>query len=258
MIEPEVDLLALTKFKHKRIYDAGRVCGFRELAQLIGVGYGLLLQYAALTENPFSVRGGYRRSAQKIAEYFGEPAEVLFPASLYALNFPKEIARSFSSQQIVPMLEARGMTAPALLEENIAHQETHAALEAALDTLRPHHRRVMRMRFGFDGEDGKPRTLEEVSEAMHLGVERIRQIENKALEKLRHPVRADRLMPYAHALGYAMGTEEREPLPTHITLPKLRCKCDWRGLVCTRWKHKDKYHFDHRTGTSFVLPEKLT
>ncbi len=67
-------------------------------------------------------------------------------------------------------------------------------LEDVLDTLTPREEKVLRLRFGLD--DGRPRTLEEVGQ--HFGVtrERIRQIEAKALRKLRHPMRSKRLKDY--------------------------------------------------------------
>jgi RNA polymerase primary sigma factor len=57
-----------------------------------------------------------------------------------------------------------------------------------LKYLNPREERIIRMRFGF--EDGNPRTLEEVGEAFDVTRERIRQIEAKALRKLRHPSRS--------------------------------------------------------------------
>jgi len=67
-------------------------------------------------------------------------------------------------------------------------------LEDVLDTLSAREEKVLRLRFGLD--DGRSRTLEEVGQ--HFGVtrERIRQIEAKALRKLRHPMRSKRLRDY--------------------------------------------------------------
>ncbi len=67
-------------------------------------------------------------------------------------------------------------------------------LEDVLDTLSSREEKVLRLRFGLD--DGRSRTLEEVGQ--HFGVtrERIRQIEAKALRKLRHPMRSKRLRDY--------------------------------------------------------------
>lgn len=64
----------------------------------------------------------------------------------------------------------------------------------ALDVLSEREQKVLRMRFGFD--DGKPKTLEEVGQEFQVTRERIRQIEGKALRKLRHPSRSRRLRDY--------------------------------------------------------------
>lgn len=76
-------------------------------------------------------------------------------------------------------------TAKAILREKI---------EEALDLLTPRERDVLKMRFGLD--DGYPHTLEEVGKHFQVTRERIRQIEAKALKKLRHPSRNSRLRDY--------------------------------------------------------------
>ncbi len=67
-------------------------------------------------------------------------------------------------------------------------------LEGVLDTLTPREEKVLRLRFGLD--DGRSRTLEEVGQYFGVTRERIRQIEAKALRKLRHPMRSKRLKDY--------------------------------------------------------------
>lgn len=63
-----------------------------------------------------------------------------------------------------------------------------------LDTLTPREKRVLQMRFGIG--NGKPKTLEEVGKEFDVTRERIRQIEAKALRKLRHPSRSKKLKDY--------------------------------------------------------------
>ncbi|MDN5345216.1 MAG: polymerase primary sigma factor [Clostridia bacterium] len=67
-------------------------------------------------------------------------------------------------------------------------------LEEVMDTLTPREKRVLRLRFGLD--DGRARTLEEVGQEFGVTRERIRQIEAKALRKLRHPSRSKKLKDY--------------------------------------------------------------
>jgi len=67
-------------------------------------------------------------------------------------------------------------------------------LISVLDTLTPREEKVLRLRFGLD--DGRARTLEEVGKEFNVTRERIRQIEAKALRKLRHPSRSKKLKDY--------------------------------------------------------------
>jgi RNA polymerase primary sigma factor len=70
----------------------------------------------------------------------------------------------------------------------------HNEVEDILDTLTPRERRVLQLRFGLI--DGHQRTLEEVGKRFGVTRERIRQIEAKALRKLRHPSRSKKLRDY--------------------------------------------------------------
>lgn len=67
-------------------------------------------------------------------------------------------------------------------------------LTEVLDTLTPREEKVLRLRFGLD--DGRARTLEEVGKVFNVTRERIRQIEAKALRKLRHPSRSKKLKDF--------------------------------------------------------------
>ena len=67
-------------------------------------------------------------------------------------------------------------------------------IEDVMQTLTPREAKVLKLRFGL--EDGKARTLEEVGKEFDVTRERIRQIEAKALRKLRHPSRSKKLRDY--------------------------------------------------------------
>src|SRR5438552_3076921 len=75
-----------------------------------------------------------------------------------------------------------------------SHQLLKEQVEGVLDSLTPRERRVLQLRFGL--EDGRSRTLEEVGRDFNVTRERIRQIEAKALRKMRHPSRSRKLKDY--------------------------------------------------------------
>jgi len=79
-------------------------------------------------------------------------------------------------------------------EEDVSKNLLREDLEAVLETLTPRERDVVRMRFGFD--DGNMKTLEQIGSMFSVTRERIRQIEAKALRKLRHPNRTSTLREY--------------------------------------------------------------
>jgi RNA polymerase primary sigma factor len=88
-------------------------------------------------------------------------------------------------------IEDRGALAPAEAATNLLLKEQVAAV---LNSLTGRERRVLQLRFGL--EDDRARTLEEVGKEFNVTRERIRQIEAKALRKLRHPSRSRKLRDY--------------------------------------------------------------
>ncbi|MBP0622486.1 RNA polymerase sigma factor RpoD [Cupriavidus consociatus] len=89
------------------------------------------------------------------------------------------------------MIEDVSASSPA---EAAIHANMRAAIDEALDGLSPREAKVLRMRFGLDTTSD--RTLEEVGKQFDVTRERIRQIEIKAMRKLMHPSRADKLRPF--------------------------------------------------------------
>ncbi|WP_199249582.1 RNA polymerase sigma factor RpoD [[Phormidium] sp. ETS-05] len=79
-------------------------------------------------------------------------------------------------------------------EDQVAKNLLREDLETVLDTLSPRERDVLRLRYGLD--DGRMKTLEEIGQIFNVTRERIRQIEAKALRKLRHPNRNSILKEY--------------------------------------------------------------
>jgi RNA polymerase primary sigma factor len=88
--------------------------------------------------------------------------------------------------QVGDFIEDQSSVSPA---ERVIHSNARDVAGDVLQTLSPREEKVIRLRFGLDA-DGRERTLEEVGEDFNVTRERIRQIEVKALRKLRHPSRA--------------------------------------------------------------------
>ncbi|PWG00776.1 RNA polymerase sigma factor RpoD [Levilactobacillus bambusae] len=88
-------------------------------------------------------------------------------------------------------IEDTDATSPA---DHAAYELLKEQLESVLDTLTDREENVLRLRFGLD--DGRTRTLEEVGKVFGVTRERIRQIEAKALRKLRHPSRSKQLKDF--------------------------------------------------------------
>ncbi|PYU18971.1 MAG: RNA polymerase sigma factor RpoD [Acidobacteria bacterium] len=92
------------------------------------------------------------------------------------------------SSHLGDFIEDKGVASPSDAAIKLNLKEQTASL---LKTLTPREERIIKMRFGL--EDGSEHTLEEVGNSFEVTRERIRQIEAKALRKLRHPSRSDRL-----------------------------------------------------------------
>src|SRR5699024_11443478 len=91
-----------------------------------------------------------------------------------------------------------------------------------LDSLTPRESKVLRMRFGI--EMSTDQTLEEVGKQFDVTRERIRQIEAKALRKLRHPSRADKLKSFLRSEEHTSELQSRFDLVCRLLLEKKKEK----------------------------------
>ncbi|EEG78732.1 RNA polymerase sigma factor RpoD [Dethiobacter alkaliphilus] len=146
-----------------------------------------------------------RVSRQLVQELGREPA----PDEIaHVMNISEERVREILkiAQEPVSLETPIGEEDDSHLGDFIEDQDVQAPAEAAafellkeqlddvLETLTPREKKVLTLRFGL--EDGRSRTLEEVGQVFGVTRERIRQIEAKALRKLRHPMRSKRLKDY--------------------------------------------------------------
>ena len=79
------------------------------------------------------------------------------------------------------------------LDEIIERKALRKTLDKLLETFTPREQEIIRLRFGFDG---MPQTLEEVGQFFNITRERVRQIENKCIRRLRHPSKAKKIRDF--------------------------------------------------------------
>ena len=133
---------------------------------------------------------GHEPTVEEIAEYLGVPVDKIREA-MRAAQEPVSLETPIGEEEdshLGDFIPDDSMVTPqeAALQTMVKEQ-----LDSVLSTLTPREEKVIRLRFGLD--DGRPRTLEEVGEVFDVTRERIRQIEAKALRKLRHPSRSKKL-----------------------------------------------------------------
>lgn len=136
----------------------GREPTSEEIAKEMGIPEQRVIEILKISQDPVSLETPIGEEEDSHLGDFIEDEQALAPTDIVASNLLKE--------QLIKVL----------------------------DTLTPREEKVLRLRYGLD--DGKPRTLEEVGKEFNVTRERIRQIEAKALRKLRHPSRSKRLKEF--------------------------------------------------------------
>ena len=136
---------------------------------------------------------GREPTPEEIGEYMGIPAEKVVEIQKIAQD-PVSLETPIGEEEdshLVDFIEDTKTIAPV---DMAAQSMLREQLIAALHKLTPREEKVIRLRYGLD--DGRQRTLEEVGKEFNVTRERIRQIEAKALRKLRNPSKSKKLRDY--------------------------------------------------------------
>ena len=134
---------------------------------------------------------GREPTPEELAQHTGVPARkvrLILESSRKPLSLETPIG---DDSELGDFLEDKGAESP---NDNLITQDLTTQVERALSTLSPKEKEILRLRFGI-GEAGE-HTLEEVGRRFSVTRERIRQIETKALRKLRHPLRGRALRAF--------------------------------------------------------------
>jgi RNA polymerase primary sigma factor len=152
-----------------------------------------------------------------VMEYGYEPSNEELAEALGTSSGKVQMALEYSREPISLDMEIGsdgGATVGEYIEDptaedpsqHISFVHLREQIKQVLDSLSPKEREIVVMRFGLD--DGRIKTLKEIGESFNISRERVRQIETKALSKLKHPSRAHQLMAWREERSEAFGTEE--------------------------------------------------
>ena len=167
----------LRKFDNKVAYNKNE----KELRPFIGILFQIdTCKYFA----PLSSPKPKHKNMKNTLDFFK-----IKDGELGAVNFNNMIPVNENNYSLVD-LNKETLTIAELKYQKLLREQ----LEEVMKTLTPREAKVLKLRFGL--EDGKSRTLAEVGREFNVTRERIRQIEAKALRKLRHPSRSKKLKDY--------------------------------------------------------------
>ena len=157
-----------------------------EAAKACGVSLQPLFHWLAFKSYP------RENKRMDVSIVLGVPEETIFPEEIEGFRVTKQPeAVSFGREEAV----ALGLCAPEADPEQIAIQESlQESLQGAMQGLREREKLVLKLRYGLEEEE--PRSLRDVGVILGVTTERIRQIEARALSKLRHPSRSIPLRTY--------------------------------------------------------------
>ncbi len=173
----------------KRIEDAGykTVGEFCRLNQELNKDTSRVGDIINMKISPLGADGNFRPVVYRISEVLDCMPEDLFSDTQMHAAIESN-RRTFQVNEAEMHFMLANSPDQKLLEEIVAEDEKHEAVNEMLETLTPREEKVINLRFGLNGN--QEHTLKAVADIFEVGIERIRQIEAKALRKLRHPSRS--------------------------------------------------------------------
>lgn len=165
--------------------------------------YPILKEYGYIEESELLTNKSVRELLQRKLSLTNEQTEDILNAAIPFLSFEEWYSMFFEKKDVFEKHKAEWgeeslmpdeLIVESDLEERIMKTMLKEQLEEALETLTDREREVLALRYGL--LDGREKTLEEVGTAFNVTRERIRQIEAKALRKLRHPSRSRKLRDF--------------------------------------------------------------
>ena len=154
---------------------------------------GTIGEFVNLKRSPLDSKGQFLQVIEKMCDILLCSPEDLF-SEVQLTTALESNRRSLEVNEAEMQFMLESHSEPLLLEDQISQERLPVKIELMLSTLTPREAKVIKLRYGLD--DCAPQTLEEVATQFDSSRERIRQIEAKALRKLRHPSRSERVREY--------------------------------------------------------------
>jgi RNA polymerase sigma factor (sigma-70 family) len=188
--------------RNNRFLAAIEAAGFKSCAAFAkecGLPYHAIIGLASMRAAPMSEDGTMSEAALRVMKRLNAaPFDLWTEAQLMMKLDRNSSERTMGEEEVAALMsqpQRLSITDPP--EDLVAEGEMSRAVEAVLQSLPPIEQQVLRARFGMD--DGHEQTLEQVAASLGVTRERIRQIEAKALRRLRHPSRTYRLKSFLHS-----------------------------------------------------------
>lgn len=190
------------KAKNGALWQAAeKMGGVRQLAEHLGISYPTMINLMNMQSYPKFIspqsKLDWKSIEKKLLDLTGLLFDDIFPVELSTSEFIKRPKKQtlIVDVELCRLSEAAHLSLPPAQEAEIDQIDLAERVGGVLGTLKPREAKVIKMRFGLD-EYNREHTCAEVGEELHVGPERIRQIEVKALRTLRHPMRSRLLRPF--------------------------------------------------------------
>jgi RNA polymerase sigma factor (sigma-70 family) len=168
-----------------------------DFARAAGLSTNQVNELVAMRKPPLGEMGDFCETAKVIMEVLGACPSELWSDEQLVMSLKRNTSNALLHQR--ELLSIFGKNATELIgfePENVEEQENidlKNLMENTLSTLTPREKKVLQLKFGVDTQE---HTYYEIGNQMDLTAERIRQIEAKALKKMRHPSRSDDLKQF--------------------------------------------------------------
>lgn len=217
------------KFKNARLYRAieemstpltnrgmGRFGPVSAFCKLHGLSYAAVCGLLNLRMKPVvrhqSGETKVRTICHQLADICCLTVEYLFPPKLYEIEWPRNAVSEVSHGRFMALscVPSEALMVPPVQLETVSNRELKGVLDQVLQTLTPRETQVIEWRYGLNDY---PHSLDDVAQRIGVSRERVRQIEAKAIRKLRHPSRSRHLRPF-------VSFYEATPATPQQTAPK--------------------------------------